>query len=266
MTETKTYEGVIRVRGKGTGFVGLEDFLEDILIITENLNFALDGDLVELELLPAVPGERRQGKVVRVVEPARSEFIGTVKQNAQGQYYLHPDNLRIHVRPLLPDASADDLEMKVVATIDKWTQPHLDPIATITESLGRSGNHETEMQAIIRSGGFSENFPAEISEAANELYKNQEQIFADAEADPKRRDMRDRLTVTIDPADAKDFDDALSLKQLDNGNYEIGIHIADVSHYVQTGDIIDMEARERGTSIYLVDRVIPMLPEVLSND
>ncbi|HMA77957.1 MAG TPA: ribonuclease R [Candidatus Paceibacterota bacterium] len=266
MTETKTYEGVIRVRGKGTGFVGLEDFLEDILIITENLNFALDGDLVELELLPAVPGERRQGKVVRVVEPARSEFIGTVKQNEQGQYYLHPDNFRIHVRPLLPDASADDLEMKVVATIDKWTQPHLDPIATITETLGRSGNHETEMQAIIRSGGFSENFPPEISEAANELYKNQEQIFADAEADPKRRDMRDRLTVTIDPADAKDFDDALSLKQLDNGNYEIGIHIADVSHYVQTGDIIDMEARERGTSIYLVDRVIPMLPEVLSND
>ncbi len=266
MTETKTYEGVIRVRGKGTGFVGLEDFLEDILIITENLNFALDGDLVELELLPAVPGERRQGKVVRVVEPARSEFIGTVKQNEQGQYYLHPDNFRIHVRPLLPDASADDLEMKVVATIDKWSQPHLDPIATITETLGRSGNHETEMQAIIRSGGFSENFPPEISEAANELYKNQEQIFADAEADPKRRDMRDRLTVTIDPADAKDFDDALSLKQLDNGNYEIGIHIADVSHYVQTGDIIDMEARERGTSIYLVDRVIPMLPEVLSND
>jgi ribonuclease R len=266
MTETKTYEGVIRVRGKGTGFIGLEDFLEDILIVTDNLNFALDGDVVELELLEPVPGERRQGKVVRVMEPAHSELIGTVKQTEQGAYYLHPDNFRIHVRPELPTASANYAGMKVVAKITKWSSPHVAPIAEITDTLGKAGDHETEMQAIIRSGGFSENFPADIAQAANELHTNQEQIFKDAEADPKRRDMRDRLTMTIDPHDAKDFDDALSLKVLDNGNYEVGIHIADVSHYVREGDIIDMEARERGTSIYLVDRVIPMLPEVLSND
>ena len=266
MTENKTYEGIIRVRGKGTGFVGLEDFLEDILIVTDNLNFALDGDVVELELLEPVPGERRQGKVVRVVEPAHSEFIGTVKQTEQGAYYLHPDNFRIHIRPELPEATADDEHMKVVANITKWSSPHVAPIAKITETLGKAGDHETEMQAIIRSGGFSENFPPEIAEAANELYKNQEQIFTEAEADSKRKDFRDRLTMTIDPHDAKDFDDALSVKKLDNGNYEIGVHIADVSHYVKEGDVIDMEARERGTSIYLVDRVIPMLPEVLSND
>ncbi len=266
MTESKTYEGIIRVRGKGTGFVGLEDFLEDILILTENLGFALDGDLVELELLEPIPDERRQGKVVRVVEPVHSEFIGTVKQNEQGQYYLHPDNFRIHVRPQLPKATAADEGMKVVSKITKWSSPHLDPVAEITETLGKAGEHETEMQAIIRSGGFFENFPADIAEAANELHKKQSQIFADAENDPKRKDMRDRLTMTIDPHDAKDFDDALSLKTLENGNFEVGIHIADVSHYVREGDLIDMEARERGTSIYLVDRVIPMLPEVLSND
>lgn len=266
MTEPKRYEGVIRVRGKGTGFVGLDDFLEDILIVNENLNFALDSDVVEIELLDPVPGERQQGKVIRVIEAAHEEFIGTVKQNEQGQYYLHPDNHRIHVRPQLPQASNEDVGMKVVVTVDKWSQPHLDPLASITETLGPAGDHETEMQAIIRGGGFSENFPPEINEAANELYKNQEHIFKAAEADPKRRDMRDRLTMTIDPHDAKDFDDALSLQTLENGNYEVGIHIADVSHYVETGDVIDMEARERGTSIYLVDRVIPMLPEVLSND
>lgn len=266
MSETTTYEGIIRVRGKGTGFVGLEDFLEDIVIENVNLSFALDGDVVEIELLPAVSGERRQGKVTRVVEPAHNEFIGTVKETEQGALYLHPDNFRIHVRPELPEATKADLGMKVVATITKWSSPHINPVAVITETLGKAGDHETEMQAIIRSGGFSENFPEVISTAANELYKNQAQIFAAAEQDPKRTDMRDRLTMTIDPHDAKDFDDALSLKVLDNGNYEVGIHIADVSHYVENGGVIDMEARERGTSIYLVDRVIPMLPEVLSND
>jgi len=266
LTDNKTYEGVIRVRGKGTGFVSVEDFLEDILITTENLNFALDGDIVEIALLEPVPGERRQGKVVRVVEPAHAEFIGTVKKTEQGTYYLHPDNFRIHIRPELPNATTKDEGMKVVAKITQWSSPHIAPIADIIETLGTAGDHETEMQAIIRSGGFSENFPEAVAHAAHELYKNQEDLFKAAIADPKRKDFRDRLTMTIDPHDAKDFDDALSIKKCDNGNYEVGIHIADVSHYVRDGDVIDMEARERGTSIYLVDRVIPMLPEVLSND
>ena len=156
--------------------------------------------------------------------------------------------------------------MKVVAKISDWDDASTDPKATITETLGKAGDHETEMQAIIRSGGFSEEFAPEIATAANELYENKAQIFKEAEADPKRRDMREVTTMTIDPADAKDFDDALSVRTLDNGNVEVGIHIADVSHYVEEGGHIDMEARDRGTSIYLVDRVIPMLPEVLSND
>jgi exoribonuclease R len=250
MTETTTHEGVIRVRGKGTGFVPLEDFLEDILILTDNLGFALDGDLVEIELLPSEPNERRQGKVLRVVEAARNEIIGTVKRAERGGFYLQPDNLRIHKRPKLPDAKEPDEGMKVVVTITQWSKPEYEPRAEIIETLGKAGDHETEMQAIIRGGGFSENFLPPIAEAANELHQNQEQIFAMAEADLKRRDYRGVLTMTIDPHDAKDFDDALSLKTLDNGNYEVGIHIADVSHYVKEGDVIDMEVSVGLVSIW----------------
>jgi len=158
------------------------------------------------------------------------------------------------------------MDMKIVVEIEKWTDPLQDPVGKITEVLGRAGDHETEMQAIIRSGGFSKEFPESVQQAAHDLYENKEQIFADAVADPKRRDFRGIMTMTIDPHDAKDFDDALSFQKLENGNVEVGIHIADVSHYVQAGEPLDVESVERGTSVYLVDRVIPMLPEVLSND
>jgi ribonuclease R len=261
-TET-TYQGIIQVRGKGTGFVALPDFLEDIVIPRESLGFALNSDLVEIALLPPKEGERREGTVLRVVESAERELIGTVKEK-NGTKYLHPDNSRIHIRPELPKDAA--VGMKAVVAITAWTDPLREPRAEVTETLGRAGDHETEMQAIIRAGGFSENFPSDVAAAAKDLYDRKAEIFAEAIADPKRRDMRTVPTMTIDPKDAKDFDDALSLRMNDDGTYEVGIHIADVSHYVREGDAIDMEARERGTSIYLVDRVIPMLPEVLSND
>ncbi len=264
------------VRGKGVGFFRLPNApkdAEDVVIATENLNFALDGDIVKIKLEKLQPGKRQEAKVIEVVLSARTEFVGTVKPAGEGRptRYLQPDNFRIHVRPVLPDATALDEGMKVVVKIVSWKNANLDPIAAITETLGRAGDHETEMQAIIRSGGFSENFPEEIAKAANDVYERREQIFAEAVAetqkpDGKRRDMRDRITMTIDPVDAKDFDDALSFMRLSNGNVEIGIHIADVSHYVREGEPMDKEAQERGTSIYLVDRVIPMLPEVLSND
>ena len=156
--------------------------------------------------------------------------------------------------------------MKVLIEITSWADAKVEPIGTIKETLGRAGDHETEMQAIIRSGGFAKNFPEVVQEAAQELYITQNQIFTDAAADPKRKDFRGITTMTIDPHDAKDFDDALSFEKLENGNYSIGIHIADVSHYVRVGEVLDDEAKERGTSVYLVDRVIPMLPEILSND
>lgn len=265
----QTYTAAIMVRGKGTGFVSLPDFEEDIIIEREALGFALDGDIVEISLKPKVAGKRREGKVLTVVKPAFRELIGTVKErqvNGKSLVYLAPDNHRIHVRPVLPDATNADLNMKVAVEISSWHSPHSEPIATIVDVLGRAGDHETEIQAILRSGGFAKDFPAAVQEAAEALHKNQDAIFAAAVADPARRDIRDLITMTIDPVDAKDFDDALSVRTLENGNFEIGIHIADVSHYVQANDVIDQEARERATSVYLVDRVIPMLPEILSND
>lgn len=270
MQKESTYTGVIMIRGKGTGFVSVEGYEEDILIPTEQLSFALDGDVVEIELKKSVPGRRQEGKVLRVIEAKNTEFIGVV-QKKQNMYRLLPDNRRIHIRPLLPDATKTHEGMKVVVHLEVWKTPLTDPVGTIVEVLGPAGDHETEMQAIIRGGGFSENFPEVVSKAGKELYARKDEIFRDAIAETKnengkRRDMRDRTTCTIDPADAKDFDDAISLFTLPNGNFEIGIHIADVSHYVRENDTIDKEAQERGTSIYLVDRVIPMLPEVLSND
>lgn len=265
----KTIEGQILVRGKGTGFVKHEDYQEDIVVNREDLGFALDGDTVEVELKPAVLGRRQDGKVTKVIAQVHRELIGVVKEkDVDGKMlkYLEPDNSRIHIRPLLPEATTNDLGMKAAIEIASWTSPHTDPIANIIEVLGRAGDHETEMQAIIRSGGFTTNFPNGVQEAAQDLYDQQEQIFADALSNPTRRDMRSVTTMTIDPHDAKDFDDALSIETLDNGNVSIGIHIADVSHYVREGETLDQEAKERGTSVYLVDRVIPMLPEVLSND
>jgi ribonuclease R len=265
-----TYEGVLMIRGKGTGFVTVPGYDEDIVIATESLSCALDGDIVEIELKKHTAGKRQEGTVLRVITPRHTEFIGVVQKKAD-LYRLLPDNRRIHIRPILPTATKTHEGMKVVVKIEAWKNPLTDPMGTIIEVLGPAGDHETEMQAIIRSGGFSQNFPEHVAKAGQELYARREQIFSDAIADtlgenPKRRDMRDRITCTIDPVDAKDFDDAISLHILPNGNYEIGIHIADVSHYVREDDVLDKEAQERGTSIYLVDRVIPMLPEVLSND
>ena len=264
-----SYEGVLMVRGKGTGFMVVPGMEEDILISPEKLEFGLDGDLVEIELLPRVPGKRQEGKVVRVIEASHSEFIGVVKERMDGarkELFLEPDNRRIHKDIVLKEASAELLGMKAVAKITRWSDATRDPLGVVTEVLGHAGDHETEMQAIIRGGGFSQSFPEPVARAAKEMYDQKSAIFDAAKQDPKRRDMRGITTFTIDPKDAKDFDDALSIQKLSDGNFEIGVHIADVSHYVREGEVIDDEAQKRGTSIYLVDRVIPMLPEVLSND
>ena len=269
-TDKSIYEGIIMIRGKGTGFFAVPGEEEDILIAPENLNCALDGDFVAIELKKKIPGKRREGAVVRVIEQKHQELIGTVVAK-NGSYELLCDNRRIHIRPLLPNATPKDLGMKVAVKLTHWKNPLSAPHADITETLGKAGDHETEMQAIIRSGGHSEQFPPEVARAGRELYERREEIFKEAVETtkgehPLRRDMRDRTTMTIDPVDAKDFDDAISFHTLENGQFEIGIHIADVSHYVREDDTIDKEAQKRGTSIYLVDRVIPMLPEELSND
>lgn len=269
MKNSNYYEGPIAIRGKGVGFVPLPNFEEDILINRENLNFALDGDIVQIKLKDKIPGKRREGKVVSIVKSVFREIIGVIKEgkeNGKTIYYLEPDDKHIHIKPILVDAKASEVGFKVVIEIVSWKQPLLDPLAKITEIIGRAGEHETEMQAIIRSGGFSKNFPKAVQDAANELSKKRTEDFVNALNDPKRRDFRSAITMTIDPASAKDFDDAISCRVLASGNIEVGIHIADVSHYVTKDSIIDKEAADRATSVYLVDRVIPMLPEILSND
>ena len=269
-TETnKQYEGVLMVRGRGVGFIkapALEQD-EDILIQPEHLGQALDGDTVSFSLLPRKrwSGDRTEGMVVAINKRAYRELIGAMEQDETGIKRFKPDNRRIHIRPRIKDADTVDATEKLVVEITEWPEDG-EPLVVVTDTLGTLGTHETEMQAIIRGGGFAADFPSEVHEAAKKLYDDRETIFREALADEKRRDMRDVETFTIDPADAKDFDDALSYREVADNRYEIGIHIADVSHYVREGDPLDLEARERGTSIYLVDRVIPMLPEILSND
>ena len=253
------------IRGKGVGYVNLPNFEEDIMIPPDQVGVALDGDIVEIALTGKTVQGRETGKIVQILSRARTEYIGAVIMY-DNTVCLRPDNRRIHTLFTLPKASVHAVGMKVVAKIVRWEDPAARPEAEITETIGRAGEHETEMQAIIRGGGFAVDFPKDVAQAAEELFKNKDKIFADAARDPKRRDYRAVPTCTIDPKNAKDFDDALSIKYLHDDAVEIGVHIADVAHYVEENSPIDKEAQERGTSIYLVDRVIPMLPEVLSND
>ena len=267
MNDTQTTrEGVLMVRGKGTGFISLPEFDEDVIIDRSNLGKALDGDIVTVTLLPKKQSsDRQEGAIAAVQKRAFRELIGTLQKRSD-KFIFIPDNRRVHIQPTVINASDTDLKQKVVVEIDTWADGAPEPTVEIVDTIGPIGDHETEMQAIIRGGGFAGGFPKEVQDAAETLHNERDRIFAEAIADPKRRDMRETETFTIDPADAKDFDDALSYKKLSDNSYEIGIHIADVSHYVQEGGALDTEARERATSVYLVDRVIPMLPEILSND
>ena len=261
----KTYEAVIMIRGKGVGYINLPDFEEDIVIPPEEVNTAFDGDLVEMTLAGKTQNNRETGMVTKIITRSRSEYIGTIVLQ-DGLPHLRADSRRIHTLFALPRTATSDIGMKAAVKLVSWEDPAKRPQGEVVDIIGKAGEHETEMQAIIRGGGFAVDFPKDVAAQAEKLHADKEQIFKDAIADPKRRDYRDVATCTIDPKTAKDFDDALSFKKIDEHTFEIGVHIADVSHYVQENDAIDKEAQERGTSIYLVDRVIPMLPEILSND
>ncbi len=256
-------EGPITVSRRGVGYVPVEGFEEDIEIPNDYINTALNKDTVEIALLPKVEGERLRGEVVKIVERAKTQFVGTVEKK-DGLSFLAPDDQRMYTDIILsPEKEIED-GMKVLVQMEDWTDPKKNPEGKILEVLGKKGEHNVEMKAIVLGHGFDTGFPAEVEKNAKEIENKKTEILKAEES--KRKDFRNVTTMTIDPPDAKDFDDALSLKKLDNGNLEIGIHIADVSHYVTPGSPIDKEAQERATSIYLVDRTIPMLPEVISND
>jgi ribonuclease R len=279
----KSFIGPISMSARGVGYFSIEGIDEDIEIAPPLANTALHNDEVEIELLPAQEGIRQQGKVTEIIKRAKTQFVGTLvapasqgstlSNNSQGRtlktpdfFFLKPDDRRMYKDIFIHKSNALGAKDgdKVLAEMTGWKDPMKGPDGKVLRVLGKKGVHNVEMQAILLEKGFDTDFPQNVEAEAKKIALDFTKTVS--EEIKKRRDMRDTLTFTIDPADAKDFDDAISFKQIDGGLYEIGIHIADVSHYVLEGSELDREAIKRGTSVYLVDRTIPMLPEVFSND
>ncbi len=253
--------GVVEVTRSGSGYLILEDEAEDLLIQAEHLGSALHGDKVKVKTFLAKRGRKLEAKVLEVVSRSKSAYPGTIQVN-KGNGFFVPDNQKIHVDFYVPKNNLNGAldGQKVLVSLDSWEKSDRNPIGSVVKILGYPGENDAEIHAILAEFDLPYEFPEEVEKAAAKL-----SLDLSADEIAKRRDFRDVTTFTIDPFDAKDFDDALSVHKLENGNYEIGIHIADVSHYVVPGTILDKEALNRATSIYLVDRVVPMLPEVLSN-
>lgn len=266
--------GVISTTAKGLGFVRTTDNpdIPDIVLDQGTLGCALHGDKVEVEVFGIAEDGRKVGRVTAILERNRNLYVGVVAKEANELIVLGDDRhmyvpIAIHTADIRDNASKIIPGVKVQVEIQDWKDSKRLPLGRVKRIIGQKGENETEIQAIVLERGFQAEFPpaveTEASKVAQEYHAREEQNIGD------RRDFRSRetgLICTIDPYDAKDFDDALSFKDLGDGTYEIGIHIADVSHFVHEGGDLDKEAVKRGCSVYLVDRTIPMLPEVLSND
>jgi len=260
----RTIAGVIAITRRGTGYVKSSLYEQDIEIGRESLNTALNGDFVEIMIVKKNDKGRLVGEVTTIAERSRETFVGVI-EHERGLCFVVPDDKRMYTDILIPEEKAQHIETgtKVRVKLTLWDDPKKAPEGEILEILGPKGDNNVEMSAIVFEHGFQIVFPEAVGAEARVL--KEQKPFAVAEIN-QRKDFRGIVTFTIDPHDAKDFDDALSFQKLPDGDLEIGIHIADVSHYIQPASIIDKEAQSRGTSIYLVDRTIPMLPEVLSND
>lgn len=253
-------EGIIEFTRKGAGFVS-NDEGDDIYIPPKNTGVALTGDLVSVKTKRKRGRGRIEGEVLEVVKRGKQQYVGVVEFNEDFAFVVC-QNPKIHVDFFVakPDLNRAAHGQKVVVELLEWRDPTKNPRATITNVLGEPGENNAEIHAILAEFELPDEFPKKVEDAAAKV---SERITSDEIS--VRRDMRDVVTFTIDPVDAKDFDDALSVKDLGNGEVELGVHIADVSHYVVSGGAIDKEAQARAFSVYLVDRVIPMLPERLSN-
>src|SRR5690554_331935 len=259
--QTNYYEGIIDMTQQKSAYLICEDLEDDVYISTNNLNKAFNGDLVRAYVYQRRKSKKPEAEVVEIIERNRTEFAGVVQMHKDFAFVVPMQN-KVYVDFFVPKdklGDAKDGEVVLIEMTD-WSEKSKNPFAVVKKVLGKPGEHQTEIHAILAEYGLPVEFPVEV-----ESYAQNIDTSITKEEINKRKDMRDVLTFTIDPKDAKDFDDALSFRQLDNGNYEIGVHIADVSHYLEEGTILDNEAYQRGTSVYLVDRVVPMLPEVLSN-
>ena len=255
------YEGKIDMTSRRTAYFICEELEDDVFIPTNNLNHALDKDKVKVYIYNRRKGRKPEGEVIEIIERAKTEFVGVI--DIQKNFaFVSTANAKMYTDIFISKEKYNGAEQGdvVLVKIEDWPKKADSPFGTVIKVLGKPGEHNTEIHAILAEYGLPYDFPIEVEVFAQKL-----DTSIHLEEIAKRRDMRDTLTFTIDPKDAKDFDDALSFKKLENGNFEIGIHIADVSHYLQEGTILDDEAYHRGTSVYLVDRVVPMLPEVLSN-
>ena len=255
------YEGKIDMTGRKTAYFVCPEMEEDVFIPTNNLNHALDKDIVKVYVYNRRKGKRPEGEVIEVLERHKTDFVGVIDIQANFAF-VSTANPKMYTDIFIPKDKIGEAEQGdvVLVHIEDWPARADSPFGSVIKVLGKPGEHDTEIHAILAEYGLPSEFPIEVETFAQKIDTSIEE-----DEIAKRRDMRDTLTFTIDPKDAKDFDDALSFKKLENGNYEIGIHIADVSHYLQEGTILDDEAYQRATSVYLVDRVVPMLPEVLSN-
>ncbi|TDE04364.1 ribonuclease R [Flavobacterium sandaracinum] len=255
------YEGKIDMTGRKTAYFVCADMDEDVFIPTNNLNHALDKDIVKVYVYNRRKGKRPEGEVIEVLERHKTDFVGVIDIQANFAF-VSTANPKMYTDIFIPKDKIGEAEQGdvVLVHIEDWPARADSPFGSVIKVLGKPGEHDTEIHAILAEYGLPSEFPIEVETFAQKIDTSIEESEI-----AKRRDMRDTLTFTIDPKDAKDFDDALSFKKLENGNYEIGIHIADVSYYLQEGTILDDEAYQRATSVYLVDRVVPMLPEVLSN-
>src|SRR5664280_926713 len=253
--------GTVDLTRMGYGFISTGDLEDDVFVSANNLHTALHGDTVKVLLFAKRKGARPEGEVVEIIERWRTTFVGTVELMTNFAFLI-PDNKNMPFDLYIPLSKLNGAKQgeKAVAKVVDWDPKSKNPVAEIINVLGMHGENDTEMHAILAEFELPYHFTEEVEADAEKIPAaiTPEDIKA-------RRDMRGVPTFTIDPEDAKDFDDALSLKQLANGNWEAGIHIADVTHYVKPGSLLEDEAKQRATSIYLVDRVVPMLPERLSN-
>jgi len=256
------YKGVLDMTTKGFGYVVVEELEDDVFIPANSLNKALNGDEVEIYIYNKRRNKKSEGEIVKILKRKRTDFVGVLQmQKTFGFVAIQDPKMYTDIfvqKNKMKDAQDGD---KVVVTLEEWPEKADSPFGTIKEVLGKPGEHNTEIHSILAQYGLPHEFEKEVEDFANNI-----DTSIQPEEIKKRKDLRDVLTFTIDPKDAKDFDDALSFRILENGNYEIGIHIADVSHYLQPGTVLDDEAYQRATSVYLVDRVVPMLPEILSNN
>ena len=254
LREARTFvSGTVDMKQTGKAYVIPDDKTEDVFIASTNTGHALHGDHVKVHLFPQRKGKKTEGQIVEIIKRKKKQFVGTIEVSKKFAFLI-PDSASMPVDIFIPIGSLNGAKngQKVIAAITEWPPQSENPFGEVIHVLGKPGENNVEMQSILAEFEFPLSFNPKSEKEAE---KFPEQI--PSEEIKKRKDFRDVFTITIDPADAKDFDDALSLKKLPDGKWEVGVHIADVSYYVKPGTAIDQEAFDRGTSIYLVDRVIP---------